>query len=243
MITTEMIAFLIILVSMLIRTTTGFGSALLSIPLLSILFGAKYAIPFIMLFECLIDLMILAKDCPGTKGELKRALPLIITGLIGIPLGTEVLIFSSERLLRIMVGVALIVFSLILLWNINLKLKNERDGFVLAGLLGGFLCGSIGMPGPPMALFLSIQGFGKHEFRRVIVIFLSIIDILTFAYFLWVGLITADMIFRSLPLLPALILGFWLGNFAFGKMDEIYFKRLVMGITIAAGVVLIIGTI
>jgi uncharacterized membrane protein YfcA len=243
MITTEMIAFLIIFVSMLVRTTTGFGSALLSIPLLSILFGAKYAIPFIMLFECLIDLMILAKDCPGTKGELKRALPLIITGLIGIPLGTEVLIFSSERLLRIMVDVALIVFSLTLLWNINLKLKNERDGFVLAGLLGGFLCGSIGMPGPPMALFLSSQGFGKQEFRRVIVIFLTIIDLLTFAYFLWVGLITADMIFRSLPLLPALILGFWLGNFAFGKMDEIYFKRLVMGITIAAGVVLIIGTI
>ena len=37
--------FLIISAAMSIRTLTGFGSALIAIPLLSILFGAKYAIP------------------------------------------------------------------------------------------------------------------------------------------------------------------------------------------------------
>lgn len=52
-------AFLIILAAMLLRTLTGFGSALISIPLLSILFGAKYAIPFIMIYECTIDVILL----------------------------------------------------------------------------------------------------------------------------------------------------------------------------------------
>lgn len=67
MIPSESIAFLVILISMFIRTLTGFGSALFSIPLLSILFCAKYAIPFVMLYECLIDLMMLFKDGLGQR--------------------------------------------------------------------------------------------------------------------------------------------------------------------------------
>jgi uncharacterized protein len=239
MMATELIAFLVIFLAMFIRTLSGFGSALLSVPLLSLLYGAKYAIPFIMVYECLIDLLILAKGGMGTKEEVDRALPLLVAGLIGIPLGTQVLIVSSEELLRIVMGVALIVFSLVALLSVDLRIKREKEGFILAGILGGFLCGSIGMPGPPMALFLSSQGFAKQAFRRVIVIFLTIIDFLTFGYFVWMGLIIADMLLQSIRLLPALILGFLLGNFAFGKVDEVYFKRLVMMITISAGMILL----
>src|SRR5512136_479187 len=129
MMATELIAFLVIFLAMFIRTLSGFGSALLSIPLLSLLHGAKYAIPFIMVYECLIDLMILAKGGIGTKEEVNRALPSLIAGLIGIPLGTQVLIFSSERFLRIVMGVALIVFSLISLRSVNLRIKREKEGF------------------------------------------------------------------------------------------------------------------
>gem|GEM_PF-6819190 len=42
-----LITFLIIFAAMLISALTAFGSALVVIPLLSILFGAKFAIPFI----------------------------------------------------------------------------------------------------------------------------------------------------------------------------------------------------
>ena len=162
-------AFLIIFASMLIRTVTGFGSALIAIPLLSLLFGAKYAIPFILLYECLIDVLILGRDGLKVRGEVNQAWPLLVSGLIGI---------------------ALIIFSILLLWNVNLRLKRDRFGSAAAGLMGGFLCGSIGMPGPPMALLLSSQGFEKVEFRKLIVIFLTVVDFLTFIYFIWIGLIT-----------------------------------------------------
>ena len=234
-------AFLIIFVAMLIRTLTGFGSALIAIPLLSILFGAKFAIPFIFLYECLIDIMILGRDRWKVKSEVKQAWPFLVTGLIGIPLGTQVLILSSEWLLKVVIGIALIIFSLLLLWNVNLKLKRDRFGSATVGLLGGFLCGSIGMPGPPMALLLGSQGIEKDEFRRLIVIFLTVVDFLTFFYFLWMGLINADMLLQSLKLMPALALGFLAGDYAFGKVDEATFKRLALGITLAAGFLLILA--
>ena len=235
------LAFLIIFVAMLIRTLTGFGSALIAIPLLSILFGARYAIPFILLYECLIDIIILGRDRWKVKGEVKQAWPFLVTGLIGVPLGTQVLIFSSERLLKIVIGIALIIFSVLLLWNVNLKLKRDRLGSAAVGLLGGFLCGSIGMPGPPMALLLGSQGIEKDEFRRLIVIFLTVVDFLTFFYFLWIGLIDIDMLLQSIKLMPALALGFLAGDYAFGKVDEATFRRLALGITLAAGILLILA--
>jgi uncharacterized membrane protein YfcA len=42
----EILAFLIIFVAMLLRTITGFGSAQVAIPLLSLLCGAKFAVRF-----------------------------------------------------------------------------------------------------------------------------------------------------------------------------------------------------
>lgn len=236
----ELYAFLIIFASMFIRTITGFGSALIAIPLLSLLFGAKYAIPFILLYECLIDIMILGRDGLKAKSDISQAWPLLVSGLIGIPLGTEILIHSDEGLLKITIGIALIIFSLLLLWNVNLRLKRDRFGSAAAGLLGGFLCGSIGMPGPPMALLLSSQGFRKEEFRRLIVIFLTVVDFLTFFYFIWIGLINADMLLQGLKLLPAMLLGFIAGNFVFGKVDEVYFRRLALSVILAAGLLLLL---
>jgi len=160
------IAFLIIFTSMLIRTVAGFGSALIAIPLLSILFGAKYAIPFIFLYECPIDIMILGRDCLKVRVEARQAWPLLVSGLIGIPLGTEVLIRSDEELLKIVIGISLTIFSVLLLWNVNLRLKKDRFRSAAAGLLGGFLCGSIGMPGPPMALLLKQPGICKRRVQK-----------------------------------------------------------------------------
>lgn len=240
---TEIFAFLIIFVAMFLRTITGFGSALVAIPLLSLLYGAKFAIPFIMLYECLINIMILGKDGLKNRGELNQALPFVLAGLIGVPLGAQVLIGSSEWLMKMLMGIALIFFSLLLLWNVNLKLKRDRFGSALSGLVVGFLCGSIGMPGPPMALLLSGQGLEKAEFRRIIVIFLTAVDFMTFFYFLWIGLINAEMLMQSLRLLPAMILGFLAGNYAFDRVDEVNFRSLTLWITLISGGLLLFSII
>jgi uncharacterized membrane protein YfcA len=58
-------------------------------------------------------------------------------------------------------------------------------------------------------------------------------------YFIWIGLINVDMLMQGLMLLPALVLGFLAGSFVFGKVDEAYFRRLALAITLAAGILLL----
>jgi len=120
-------------------------------------------------------------------------------------------------------------------------LKRDSLGSATIGLLGGFFCGSIGLPGPPTALLLGSQGIEKEEFRRLIVIFLTVIEFLTFFYFIWVGMISTDMIVLSLKLLPAMVLGFVVGNSIFGRIDEASFRRMALGVIMAAGIALILA--
>jgi uncharacterized protein len=239
----DLYASLVILAAMFLRTVTGFGSALIAIPLLALLYSAKFAIPFIMLYECLIDLMILGKDSLRIRRELKDAWPLLIFGLIGVPLGAEILVLSDEWLLKVLMGIALVFFSFLLLFNWSFKLKRDKTVSAAFGLLGGFLCGSIGMPGPPMALLLGGQGFEKAAFRRLMVIFLTVIDFSTFFYFILIGLIDFAMLLQSLKLLPALIIGFLAGRSVFGRIDEANFRRLTLTITLISGILLLFSTL
>jgi uncharacterized protein len=174
--------------------------------------------------------MILAKEGLKATREVSQAWPILIPALIGVPIGSQILITSSERLLRTIIVIPLMFFSLLLLWNVNLKLKRGRFGSATIGLLGGFLCGSIGLTGPPMALLLCSQEIMREKFRMLIVIFLTVIGFLTFFYFIWVGLISIDMIVLSLKLLPAMVLGFVIGNSLFGMIEEASFRRMALGV-------------
>ena len=72
-------------------------------------------------------------------------------------------------------------------------------------------------------------------------IFLTVVDFSTFAYFVWIGLINVDMLVQSLMFMPALALGFLAGNFVIGKVDEVYFRRFALGITLVAGILLLLA--
>lgn len=76
-----------------------------------------------MIYECTIDIMILAKDRGNLKGDTIRDWPLLAAALVGIPLGTEILILSDDRLLKILIGSALIIFSTLMLANFRLTRK------------------------------------------------------------------------------------------------------------------------
>ena len=184
--------------------------------------------------------MILAKEGLKVTREVSHAWPILISALIGVPIGSQILITSSERLLKTIIVIPLIFFSLLLLWNVNLKLKRGRFGSSAIGLLGGFLCGSIGLTGPPMALLLCSQEIKREKFRMLIVIFLTVIGFLTFFYFIWVGLISIDMIVLSLKLLPAMVLGFVVGNSLFGRIDEASFRMMALGVVLMAWIALLL---
>ena len=92
--------------------------------------------------------------------EIRRLVPFILGGAVGIPAGILVLKWASPPDLRMAVGVVLVAFSIYSLVRPQLpEVKGTRavlDGAV--GVVNGVLGASTGLGGTPLAIWCSLRG-------------------------------------------------------------------------------------
>lgn len=173
--------------------------------------------------------------------NISRLAPFIIGSAIGIPAGIAVLRWASPADLRIAVGVLLILFSLYNLARPKLP-EVKQAGALLDGGVGvfnGILGGSTGLAGILPMIWCSLRGWPKDEQRAVfqptaVATFLMII--------IWLGgteTITTNMLRLFVIGLPALIAGSWLGWKLYGRLDEATFRKIVLGLLLVSGVMLV----
>jgi uncharacterized protein len=139
------------------------------------------------------------------------------------------------------VGVLLILFSLYNLARPKLPAVKQAgallDGGV--GVLNGILGRSTGLAGILVMIWSSLRGWPRDEQRAVfqptgVATFLMII--------IWMSgteTITTDMLRLFVIGLPTLIAGSWLGWKLYGRLDEVTFRKIVLGLLLASGVMLV----
>ena len=131
------VSSLIIFVAFFIRSLTGFGSALVSIPLLALLFDLKFAVPLEALFEVGISILLMSKVYRAISKT--TLVPLIMGTILGSLLGTYILYSYANVFLKRILGVVIILFALsLLLEKTSNAIKSVSIGWgLLAGALGG----------------------------------------------------------------------------------------------------------
>jgi uncharacterized membrane protein YfcA len=171
----------------------------------------------------------------------KRLLPFLIGGVIGLPVGVELLRWTPAGYLRIAVGVLLVLFSVYSLARPQLRRITTggrlADGGV--GVLSGILGGTTGFGGILPTIWSGIRGWPKDEQRAVfqptgVAIFLG-----TALCLGGIGSVTSDTVRLFLIGLPALLAGSWLGLRLYGRLDEAGFRKVVLLLLLASGAALV----
>ena len=124
----------------------------------------------------------------------KLALPFLIGGLIGVPMGTVLILHVDPRGFKIGVGVLLLFFSSALYFN-RKPLAPEfggRAADTVIGFAGGILGGLAGLSGMLPTIWASVRGWRKDEQRGVFQIFNWTILSAALCIHIKTGLITAD---------------------------------------------------
>jgi len=104
------LVLLIIFISTLIRSTFGFGNALIAMPLLILILGTKTAAPLVALVGIVIALVMMLRE--WQEVDFKAAFYLILSTLAGIPLGLFFLKSTPEGIVKMILGLVLIGFGL-----------------------------------------------------------------------------------------------------------------------------------
>ena len=171
----------------------------------------------------------------------RRLAPFIAGGLLGIPLGVELLRHVPAETARTGVGVFLIAFCLYSLLKPKLAPATAAgplaDGAV--GVASGIVGGATSFAGILPTIWSGLRGWPKDEQRAVfqpvgVAIFLG-----TAAWLGGTGTVDAATVRLFMIGLPALLLGTWLGLKLYGRLDEASFRKIVLIVLLLSGVALV----
>lgn len=223
----------------LVNGLTGFGTALTAVgPWLYVL-PPPVVSSLAIICAAVAQLQTLPMIWPAIRWQL--VLPLLIPGLIGVPLGTFLVPHIEPQYFKAGIGLFLAAYSAyVLARKGGLKMAwGGRAADAAVGLGGGVLGGLTGLSGALPVVWTDIRGWSKEERRGVVQAFNLAILSLAFASHAVSGLLTRQVGLAAALALPATIGGAWIGAFIYRRLADRGYQRIVLLLLLIFGLILI----
>ncbi|MGR5175886.1 sulfite exporter TauE/SafE family protein [Vibrio parahaemolyticus] len=226
--TTLILVSLIIALAGFTQGLTGFGSALVSVPLLSFIVGAQTAVPIAGIFGWLVTLPIVWK----MRHSIQRQTGLILfAGSVPASfVGAKLLATMPSQYILLTMGVVLVASSLHSLRSTKpLFKKTSVPVTVGAGFTSGVLGASVGESGPPVIAYTSMQPWTADQTKSTLAFFFMLQMIGANISFWNEGLITEEVLSLVTSALPAFAVGLTGGMFGYHLLHKykIDYHRIV----------------
>lgn len=233
---------LVVFVATVVRSTFGFGEALIAVPLLALILPVQVAAPLAVLLSITIAAVVIVQDWrrihAGSAGWLLAAT------LPGIPLGILLLTSVHQHLVKAVLGLLIMAFSGYFLLGKNPpELHSDNRNWLFGcGFVAGILGGAYGMNGPPLVIYASMRRWSPQHFRATLQGYFFPASIIAMAAYwfsgLWVPAVTHYYLISLPAALPAIFLGRVLNHRLRG---DIFLKYIYLGLA-CVGALLVIQT-
>jgi uncharacterized membrane protein YfcA len=237
----------------LIYATVGFGAGMFAVALMALVLPDLVGIVVVLLMLTFVtEVWVLARTWRRAKFHL---LGWLVPGMVvGLWLGTQVLVTTDVSLLKRFLG--LMVIGAGLYFTLELRARqgdrnrpeNEAPSSLKApwislpvGLLSGFLGATFGTGGPPVIIFLRAHSLDKAAFRSTILTYFLLMSLLRAGTYAKADLITVDHAVAAAWLLPGSVAGILIGMVIHNHISERRFSQVVSLLLVILGVLLAAG--
>jgi uncharacterized membrane protein YfcA len=216
--------FAILLAASVTQAVTGFGFALVAVPLLAAATDAHTAVVGAALLSPLITVTMAVRE--RTHVRWRTALAIVGAALLGMPFGLLVLSGAPERVLTALIAVVALGCTLIVWRGIRIGTGITTVGVV--GVLTGALGTATGTSGPPLVAAFQAMGYDPRTFRATIAAVFTATGLLGLVGYAVAGQVHTSALVVGLAGAPAVALGWLAGNRLFARIDPARFRRLVL---------------
>lgn len=230
----------IIFVGSVVRSSVGFGEALIAMPLLAFVVPPQVAAPLVAVVSSFNAILILIREWRHIS--FRETAALTIAALIGIPLGAWLLDAGDTALIRGLLALVVIGFAgWSLSSNSSLKLNSDRSA-PFFGLVSGILGGAYNTAGPPLVIFGTLRQWPAERFRANLQSYFLLGGSTVLAMHIYHGRVTEDVLLLSAYCIPLTIVAAWLGHRLTTAMPVSRFVRIVHVCLMLIGL-LLLGTV
>ena len=216
------------------RGFSGFGSALIFMPLASSVAAPRLVAALLLV----IDFIAAAPLLPNAwrQADRKATAVMVAGALVGVPIGTWCLSrfdpVTTRWIISCFVGALLLLLS-----GWRYRGKDHPALSIGIGGLSGFTSGLAQTGGPPIVGYWLGRPIGPVIARANILLFFGASDFFSLVSYAVAALITPDAIRFSLLVGPVYGIGVWFGSQLFGRASEKLFRAICYALIAAAAIV------
>ena len=198
----------------LFSTVTGFGFALVAVPFLMPVLGAHETVVFIIFGTCLVKTIVLWNT--RKHFEWHTVAVTVAGSVLGSLPGSYLLNAISPAYLQILLGTVLVIVLFMMGMHLDLSVKNKTVGRITTSISG-----------PPVALYFLTEGRDKLVTRANMCWIFAFGNIGTMFSLAFSGSsISSDLMLLAAYVTLPMLLGTWIGERCFYKINQHLFIRL-----------------
>src|ERR1700754_5025071 len=217
------------------RGFSGFGSALIFMPLASSMASPRLVAALLLIIDFIGSLPLLPN---AWRQADRKATAVIVAGaLVGVPVGTWLLTRLDPVTTRWIISGFVAALLLLLLSGWRYRGKDHVALSIGIGGLSGFCSGLAQTGGPPIVGYWLGRPVASQIARANIVLFFGASDFFSLVSYAATGLITPDAIVLSLVVGPVYAIGVWFGASLFGRASEKLFRGICYALIAAAVII------
>jgi uncharacterized membrane protein YfcA len=219
----------VVLVAGFIKGAIGFGFPSLATPLLSLVVDVKTAVVVLILPNIVMDGIQFARR-GAPVATVRRFGTLLLSGGVGIVLGTRVLTLLSPRAATLVLGVFVLIFVTLSVTGLAPKIPPHWEPWLSppAGFMAGVIGGVTNSPATALVLYFHGIGLAKHDFISSIAFTFFFYKLVQLGAVTWYGLLPWSLLWGSVALTVAALAGFAVGLRVQDRLDQRSFNGAVL---------------
>lgn len=223
----------------LVRGFSGFGGAMVLVPILAASHGPQIAVPVLVLIDFVLTLPLAWRA--RRRCAWREVAPVALGHAAALPAGLAVLILADPALLTRATGGLVLAMAAAMALGLRRTTPPGRRTALGIGLGAGFLSGSTGVGGPPVVLFWLAGPDAPPRMRANLMVFFALSSVLSLTGLAVAGVITAAVATLALVLWPSYALGLLAGGRLFSGADARLYRPLALVIVAGAGLTALLG--
>ncbi len=227
-----LISFIFFL-SGIVQGMSGFGSALIAMPLLTLFIDVKTAVPLCILQSVLMTsyLSLTLKD----HMEKEKTLPLLMGSLPGIFFGVTFLKHIESDIIKLLLGFMMVAYSMYSLFFKPQSKSLHRVWAYVAGFSTGFIGSAFSAGGPPTIIYTTLTGWSKNFIKATLTGFFLTSAIITAVAHAATGLTTVLVLKYFLVSSAFVLIGVYAGIKLYNRVSTDGYIRVLHILLIILG--------
>ncbi len=222
------------------KGTTGMGFPLIATPMVTLLLDIRTAIVILIIPNIIMDItQMFRRSLP--REILRRFSWLFVLTILGVFLGTSVLVTLPVWVLNLLLGIMVLFFVASNVFQFTIRIAPSVEARIspVIGLVVGFLNGMTNAAGPALAIYLYSLGLPKREFIKSISTIFMVTKVSQLVAVSTWNLFTPSRLILSLGVTLFVLVGFYLGLKTQDRVSQKSFNRVLMVLLFIVGIALI----